>query len=266
MPRFNYELTIDKIEKFKAEGRGQGEYEDYKPWLTVRDFPSNGRCSREYGVKVNREYHFLSDLERYFFYITEWDDNVVNIREQYPIIDRSKTIEIAEMLGYTHPKSKKNNVNAVMTIDFLITYNNSQGQIKTVARSIKPLKELFDKRTLEKLTIEKYYCESIGLDWAVVTDQEIKRNLAINLQDLRDFQLQTYSIDEGVLAFIKNKIEQVDRRQKVTETIRTLCQEINVNEGTLLSGLKLLIVTKQIKVNLLVRLNFNLTWNNLLEV
>lgn len=90
MARFNYELTIDKIEKFKAEGRGQGEFEDYIPWLTVRDFPSNGRCAREKGVKINRDYHFLSDLERYFFYITEWDTNVVNIREQFPILERSK--------------------------------------------------------------------------------------------------------------------------------------------------------------------------------
>ncbi|NEU30214.1 hypothetical protein GN156_05390 [bacterium LRH843] len=31
-------------------------------------------------------------------------------------------MEIAEMLGYRHPKSNKTNVNAVMTIDFLVTY------------------------------------------------------------------------------------------------------------------------------------------------
>lgn len=266
MARFNYELTIGKIEKFKAEGRGKGEYEDYKPWLTVRDFPSNGRCSREHGVKVKREFHFFSDLERYFFYISEWDDKVVNIREQFPIIERQKTMEIAEMLGYQHPKSKTTNVNAVMTIDFLITYKDKGGQLKTVARSIKPFKELFKKRTLEKLIIEKYYCESIGMDWAVVTEKEINRNLAINLQELRDYQLQTYSIDEGVLTFLKQKIDQVDLRQNVMETIRIFCKEINTNENTLLSALKVLIVTKQIKVNLSVRLNFNKTWKTLLGV
>lgn len=171
-----------------------GGVEDYKPWLTVRDFLSDGRCSREHGVKVNREYHFLSDLERYFFYITEWDDKVVNIREQFPILDRSKTMEIAEMLGYQHPKSKKTNVNAVMTIDFLVIYKDKEGKLKTVARSIKPFNDLFNKknykRTLEKLIIEKYYCESIDMEWAVVTSKEINRTLAINLQELRDYQFQ----------------------------------------------------------------------------
>ncbi|MFZ3590228.1 hypothetical protein ACOI1C_13400 [Bacillus sp. DJP31] len=94
MSRFNYELTIEKIEKFKKEARGEGELGDYKPWITVRDLSSDGRSSREFGVKAKREIHLLSDLERYFFYITEWDDRVVDIREQFPILERSKTMEI----------------------------------------------------------------------------------------------------------------------------------------------------------------------------
>ncbi|MFC0525438.1 hypothetical protein ACFFGV_17780 [Pontibacillus salicampi] len=79
MALFNYELTMSKIEKLKNEGRGHGGLETYKPWITVRDLASKGRRSREFGVKVNREYHLLSDLERYFFYIAEWSENIVDI-------------------------------------------------------------------------------------------------------------------------------------------------------------------------------------------
>lgn len=85
------------------------------------------------------------------------------------------------MLGYQHPKNKKNGINTIMTIDFLVTYKESDGQLKTVARSIKPFKDLYNKRTLEKLIIEKFYCESVGMEWALVTEKEIDRILAVNL-------------------------------------------------------------------------------------
>jgi hypothetical protein len=67
MARFQYDWTFERIDKYIKEGRGQGEFESYKPWLTVRDVPSNDRVAREMGIKVKREYHFLSDLERYLF-------------------------------------------------------------------------------------------------------------------------------------------------------------------------------------------------------
>ncbi|HZG59705.1 MAG TPA: TnsA endonuclease N-terminal domain-containing protein [Anoxybacillus sp.] len=78
------------------------------------------------GTKVKREYHFLSDLERYFFYILEWQDSVIDIREQYPILDVEKTVEIAELLGFAHPKDPKTKINIVMTVDFMITYKNEK--------------------------------------------------------------------------------------------------------------------------------------------
>ena len=34
-----------------------------KPWLTVRDIPSEGRSHRIFGHKSQRTHHFLSDFE-----------------------------------------------------------------------------------------------------------------------------------------------------------------------------------------------------------
>lgn len=51
MARFQYHWTFERIDKYIKEGRGQGEFENYKPWLTVRDVPSNGRIAREIGTK-----------------------------------------------------------------------------------------------------------------------------------------------------------------------------------------------------------------------
>ncbi len=45
--RSKYSLNWDenKIKKYISEGRGQGVGKDYKPWITVHDFPSEGIIS-----------------------------------------------------------------------------------------------------------------------------------------------------------------------------------------------------------------------------
>lgn len=51
--------------KIKAN-RGQGELEEYIPWIYPREFGGNGRGHRIKGWKVNRMYSLLSDLELFF--------------------------------------------------------------------------------------------------------------------------------------------------------------------------------------------------------
>jgi len=36
----------NKLDRWRKECRGQGEGENYKPWLTIQDFPSMGRVTR----------------------------------------------------------------------------------------------------------------------------------------------------------------------------------------------------------------------------
>lgn len=36
-----------KYRKYLAEGRGQGELMEYKPWVQIQDFPSEGIVSRK---------------------------------------------------------------------------------------------------------------------------------------------------------------------------------------------------------------------------
>lgn len=60
-------MTKNKIEKWIKEGRGKGGGIDYKPWLLVQDVPSDGRCHREVGMKIPRQYTLLSDRENRYF-------------------------------------------------------------------------------------------------------------------------------------------------------------------------------------------------------
>lgn len=70
-----------KYERYLSEGRGFGEGKDYKPWILVQDFSSQGTVSRISVYKSGRIHHFMSRNELYYFYILEWSDNVLDIRE-----------------------------------------------------------------------------------------------------------------------------------------------------------------------------------------
>src|SRR5690606_3193435 len=119
MSRRKYQFTEAKVRKYIAEGRGSGDGASYKPWLTVNDLPSRGRCHRPFGIKTGRTHHLLSDGEWKSFIRFEFDSSVLDIREQFPL-DRHQTMQVARDLGYKHPITT-DGTPYVLTIDFLLT-------------------------------------------------------------------------------------------------------------------------------------------------
>ena len=91
-----------KITRFLKEGRGKGRGAEYQPWLTIQDVPSSGREHRVFSRKTGRIHHLLSDHEWRLFLHLEWCDEVLDIREQFPL-DRAATARITESLGLRHP-------------------------------------------------------------------------------------------------------------------------------------------------------------------
>jgi hypothetical protein len=113
------------------------------------------------------------------------------------------------------------------------------------------------------LLIEKYYYDQRGIDWGVVTDKEINKDFAVNLQELRQYQLFPFGVNEGVLDALRYKINTVNPREKVIHTIKKISEDIDIDEATLLNALKSLISNKVISVNLTKRLDFNKNWKSL---
>lgn len=181
----------DRIARYYAEGRGSGELSNYKPWLTIQDVPSMGRVHRLKGWKTNRIHHFLSDLERDYFYLLDWAGDVVDIREQYPL-DREKTVQIADQLQIMHPKDSSTQTPIVSTTDFLITIRRDKKMLH-FARTIKPCEELNDKRVIAKLEIERQYWTSAGVDWGIVTERDLPKEICRNIGWIHS----SYFIDEG---------------------------------------------------------------------
>lgn len=172
--------TAKLISQRNSEGRGQGRGEAYKPGLFIQDVPSQGLATRIQGWKTNRVHHFLSKLELLYFYLLEWAPIVMDIREQYPL-DLKETLAIAELLGMRHPTDPHTRHPVVMTTDFLITIRRPIGS-EEKARTIKYSKDLSSRRVMEKFEIERLYWKARNIDWGIVTESEIDRVMAANIE------------------------------------------------------------------------------------
>ena len=169
-PTWDYQHYL----RYLKEGRGQGTGKSYKPWILIHDFPSRGISARIPGRTTGRIHHLLSRNEEFYFYILDADPDVLDIREQFPL-RLSETMEIARRLNIRHPW--KNNFPFVMTTDFLITKSDGLH-----ARTVKQSDELDNPRVIEKFSIEHAYWSSKDVDWKIVTERQINRDKALNLQ------------------------------------------------------------------------------------
>lgn len=142
--------------------------------------PSRGLVCRIRGLTTGRVHHLLSQLETTYWYALDWASSVVDIREQFPLLPIEDTLRIADRLGYRHPRHPQTRRPIVMTTDFLVTVHR-HGQEHDEARAVKPSSELSNGRVCEKLDIERWYWQERGIDWGLVTEQELSPTLARNL-------------------------------------------------------------------------------------
>ncbi len=150
------------------------------------------------GLKVNRNYHLLSDLEFAYFVVLEFSEDVVDIREQYPLLPTSDLQQIAHARSIRYPKFAGTDLPYVLTTDFLVTYKASNGTTQLAARTVKYSDALQAsaslERTLQKLEIERCFWLEQGADWGIVTEKSIPAALSENLQWLR----QSAVVDKGL--------------------------------------------------------------------
>lgn len=174
------EKTVQRLE---TEGRGKGHGSDYKPWLTVMDLSSLGESRRVPGLKTGREHHLFSNVEWDLFLLLEWAQDVVDIREQFPLC-RDLTQAIAADLGIRHPCYPGTNVPTVMTVDMLVTRIHN-GEKVYEAFNAKRTEEAEDQTSLEKLEIQRYYFETSGIPHRLVFHSEIPLVEARNIELIR---------------------------------------------------------------------------------
>lgn len=254
-------LDESKIEKYIKLGYGSGEGKEYKPWIEIQDFPSLGRVSRPFGWKANRIHHLLSDLEKKYFYMLEWSDIVVDIREQFPLFNRELAIEIAQEKAIKYPVFKGTDIPYIMTKDFMITVRTGTGQLKNIARTVKPSADLEKKSVIEKYEIERSYWERKGIDWGLVTENEINDNLASNIEWIHlcyryedlEFNDKTYFTE--LVNVLVSKLYKIDIH--LSSLLSNLDFEYNAEPGTFLKIFKHLIATKAVRIDLMQKINLS---------
>lgn len=243
-------LTEKKIAEMEKEGRGQGSGENYKPWINIQDFPSNGLVTRSKGWKTNRIHHFLSKLERDYFYTLEWNPSVVDVREQFPLT-REDTLFIADNKGIKHPTDPKSQIPIVMTTDFLITLSNANDTTH-VARTVKPSKELENERTIEKFEIERTYWEQQNIDWGIITEKELPKNMIENVEWLHSSYFEIENLPYSILRNYAEQMKNFIRKYNISiiELVTEFDQRYQLENGTGLEILKHLIAHQELEVDI----------------
>lgn len=149
-----------------AQGRGEGTLGDYKPWYLIHEISSRGVSWRVMGLKTGRIHHLLSTLEKHVFLFLDSNPLVIDIREQFPLKLHVTRLIAAEQ-RIKHPGNKDEFYR--MTTDFLVDLCNKQ-----IAISVKPLKRL-NKRTIQKFELEHSYWQKLGIEWVLLTENEISQ-------------------------------------------------------------------------------------------
>ncbi len=169
-------MTREQVAARYAGGFGQGAGRGYRSWLQAHDVPSKGVTYRMPGRKTGRAQVLFSTIERDAFLAAQWLDDVVDIREQFPLWPLDETEAIAEELAVNHPIHPKGGV-VLMTTDLLLTTRDGRQE----AVAVKPADKLSERRVLEKLEIERLYWERRGVPWSIVTERELPTAFAANL-------------------------------------------------------------------------------------
>lgn len=250
MPKRNRATTEKTI--LKRRSRGQGKGKSYTPYLYIQDVPSKGLVTRINGWKTGRVHHFLSKLEWFYFLLLEWSLIVVDVREQFPL-DLAETIKIAEMLGIRHPTDPKTKHPTVITTDFVITVKGSIGSFEQV-RTVKYAKDLNSKRVLEKLEIERLYWLARDIDWGIVTEHEIDRIVAENvewLHPLRDVDACSH-LSPGLITHLESAIYQRVSTQDIPlqQITNDMDQQLDLKPGTSLMVLRHLLANRKWKIDI----------------
>lgn len=248
MPKRGRMWNEMKYHRYLSEGRGQGILADYIPWVQVQDFPSQGIVSRVKGQTTGRVHHLMSNLELWYFYLLDWSEKTIDIREQFPLIEMVDAIEIADSCGIRYPYDNVSGFPYVLTTDFLIT--TSDGYL---ARSVKPCSDLARPRVKEKMEIERRYWKKRGIDWKIVTEKEIPRIKSRNIEwlfsgsDFSELIRDKQKIEECADCFI----EMYDNGMRAIVTVIHDIEALyDLTHGAGMALFKMLIRQKRIELDL----------------
>ena len=223
-----------EYQELQTRGIGRGSHEEYRPYLSVVRSKSHARrtmmCLPTCG---NRIMHLLSDSEVSAALLFDWNPDVIDIREQYPL-DPNRTLHIAKSLGFPHPGHTRGG--AIMSTDFLVTFRKPGGGVVHRAFQVKDRMAAVSEslNTMRKLEIEKRYWAELHIVWRLIVAEQFPRVRLRNLKFLAPYRRKLITA-ESQEAFVRAVAPVLDSDEQVP--ISTLAPNL---DPRVLDALKML--------------------------
>lgn len=260
------EWTEGKYRRFLTEGRGQGAGKEYVPWTKTYEFSSMGRATRILGIKTGRIHHLHSDLQLRAFLIFEFSHRVQDIMECFPLIDVKAVIDDHEDLRFDKFCNKETREQMVITTNFLLAVKDSDENEKYVARTVKNSTELTRIITFEKLEIERRYWLAKDIEWKVVTDKQLPKQLAKNIEWVRDTLLDREGdgVEKEQLSVILHKHLLDNPHIVLRDLLKQFDKTEGVPKGTGLYLFRYLVAKKELRIDMNSAIDFSKKISHLL--
>ena len=194
--------------------RGSGTGKDWKPWIRAQEFNSDGTASIFVDWKTGRQIHLLSQGELWVYLLLNWNDEVEDIWEQYPL-PLEETTKIAHMLGIR----PADNGRSEMTTDLLVT--KKDGSLIAVSVKADKASLIENKRKTDLQVVEKLWWESQQVPFVVVYKEDLDMQTVMNIRDVVPYWDKTkvhdrFSFVRHLIAhkrIMVNMAEEIDYRR-----------------------------------------------------
>ncbi len=214
-----------KIQQYWKRGRGAGEGAQYVPWLMPEDLPAKQRwTATPHNWKHNRTSYLVSELDLAYFYVLQWSDDVIDMRESYPL-PRERTMALAQERHLSHPKITGTQIPLVMTTSFLVTHKEG-----LQALSVVETRHVTDKVRQQLEIIQSYWAEQ-RVPWMLITEDQVPWTLARNVQTLHRHRLAASEIDQGIAKLLLDELQNLDDWDRRTFNIIAFTQHVGAKQG-----------------------------------
>lgn len=202
----------------RKQGRCTGHGKDYIPGIFCRELMGIGVTSCFPDWQHGRMIQCLSQGELWWYLKLRWNDDVLDIREQF-LLDPSRIESIATSMG-TRPAQ---NGKVLMSTDFLV--DTTKGLIAINVKTDRKVIEKASDRKLLLLEIERRYWDSLGIPWKLVFKEDLNRIEVANIKDVVRFYdrknvFDDYSLAKHLIAtkrIIVNMKEEIDYLKLISE-------------------------------------------------
>lgn len=181
------------------------------------------------GIVVKRPYHLLSELEAIYFYLTERRPATADIREQWPILDVDRTIELCLQFGVRHPN--RGPYPEPFTIDFLIS-EVVDGEFKYRAASIKTPEDAANPEVRLRLAVEYAWCREHGIPWTLIDTSAFNKTMLATLRFMRSWFRNRYEPDTYIaMRFSEQFHSMYSANVLLDELIRNTAKRLHLREA-----------------------------------